>query len=73
MYRTATLNPDGRPLEADHTTPRSQGGRRADRLLLAVCNRSRGDGTHGTRYAAPWHTRDWFTTGLDLDGLGGGE
>jgi 5-methylcytosine-specific restriction endonuclease McrA len=32
-------------LDADHTVSRSQGGRRADRLLHALCNRSRGDGT----------------------------
>ena len=62
MYRDAARNPDGMPLEADHTTARSQGGTRADRLLLATCNRSRGDGTRqalsGGRPA--WWTRDWF-------------
>jgi len=44
MYRNPARNVDGRPLEADHTTPRSRGGRRADRLLIARCNRSRKDG-----------------------------
>jgi 5-methylcytosine-specific restriction endonuclease McrA len=29
-------------LEADHSTPRSQGGTQADRLLHASCNQSRG-------------------------------
>lgn len=62
MYRDPARNPDGMPLEADHTVARSQGGRRADRLLLATCNRSRGD---GTRAASPagrpdWWTRDWY-------------
>ena len=44
MYRDAALNPDRMPLEADHTLARSLGGRKADRLLLATCNRSRGNG-----------------------------
>lgn len=62
MYRVAALNPDGMPLEADHTTARSQGGRRADRLLLATCNRSRGDGTRQSLIGGrpQWWTRDWF-------------
>lgn len=73
MYRDAASNVDGMPLEADHTEARSQGGLKADRLLLAICNRSRGaglrraDGTdyevpepdeNGLRY--PWWTRQWF-------------
>jgi hypothetical protein len=45
MYRDPSRNVDGLTLEADHTLARSQGGTRADRLLLATCNRSRGDGT----------------------------
>ena len=61
MYRDASRNPDGMPLEADHTLARSQGGRKADRLMLATCNRSRGDGTRSERYAAPWWSRDWMT------------
>lgn len=44
-YRDPRRNVDGMPLEADHTLARSQGGTRADRLLLATCNRSRQDGT----------------------------
>jgi hypothetical protein len=58
MWRDPTLNPDGLPLEADHTIARSQGGTHADRLLLATCNRSRGDGTraHTTVLIT---TRDW--------------
>jgi hypothetical protein len=44
MYRDAKRNVDGRPLEADHTRARSRGGTKADRLLLSVCNRSRGAG-----------------------------
>ena len=31
-------------LDADHRLARSRGGKRADRLLHAVCNRSRGAG-----------------------------
>lgn len=34
-------------LEADHSQARSQGGSIADRLLHALCNRQRGDGTRG--------------------------
>lgn len=69
MYRDPDRNVDGRPLEADHTIARSQGGKRADRLLLATCNRSRGDGTRDvdtvtTPFTRPeWWTRTWF----DLD------
>lgn len=63
MHKNPALNPDALPLEADHTQSRSQGGRRADRLLLATCNRSRGDGTRTAE--APtirptWWTRDWY-------------
>jgi hypothetical protein len=59
MYRDATRNPDGLPLQADHTLARSRGGTRADRLMLATCNQSRGAGHAPDRYAAPWWTRDW--------------
>jgi hypothetical protein len=52
MYRSAHLNVDGAPLEADHTTPRSLGGKRADRLLLRCCNRSRGNGTRAAQDTA---------------------
>lgn len=45
MYRDPTRNPDGEPLHADHTRPRSKGGTTADRLLHARCNRARGDGS----------------------------
>ncbi len=67
MHRDPSSNVDGAPLEADHTLSRSQGGTRADRLLLRICNRSRGDGTRqvddvGGRPA--WWTRDWTGTGL---------
>jgi hypothetical protein len=66
MYRDPRSNIDGAPLEADHTTPRSLGGTVADRLLLAVCNRSRGNGTRlpAQRPAPPAQpqpaSRDWF-------------
>lgn len=33
------------PLQADHTLPRSMGGTKADRLLHAWCNESRGNGS----------------------------
>ena len=64
MYLDAARNPDRMPLEADHTQARSQGGTKADRLLLATCNRSRGAGTRVavTQGRPPWWTRDW--TGL---------
>lgn len=63
MYRDADRNADAMPLEADHTQARSQGGTVADRLLLATCNRSRGDGTRAAGSAAQppdWWTRDWM-------------
>lgn len=59
MYRDPALNPDGLPLHADHSLARSQGGTRADRLMLATCNQSRGDGTRGDRTASDWWSRDW--------------
>lgn len=62
MYRAAERNPDGLPLEADHSVARSQGGTRADRLMLATCNRSRGAGTRTTEPTErpKWWTREWF-------------
>lgn len=42
MYRDATLNVDGRALEADHGHARALGGGQADRLMLSSCNRARG-------------------------------
>lgn len=45
MHRDSAANPDGMPLEADHTNPRSKGGTVADRLLHGRCNRQRGDGS----------------------------
>ncbi|MBO0881924.1 MAG: hypothetical protein J2P17_16600 [Mycobacterium sp.] len=45
MHLTPGLNWDGRTLQGDHSTPRSQGGRVADRLLHATCNNERGDGS----------------------------
>jgi len=44
MYRTAERNWDKATLEGDHSQPRSQGGRVADRLLHSTCNRQRSDG-----------------------------
>lgn len=61
MYRSAALNPDGLPLDADHSQARSQGGMKADRLMLASCNRSRGDGTRDN-LMSPWWDRDWSGT-----------
>lgn len=48
MYRDPAQNIDGRPLEADHSLARSNGGTKADRLLHSECNRSRqaGDRDH---------------------------
>lgn len=60
MYRDPSRNVDGRALHADHSVARSQGGKRADRLMLAACNMARGDGTTTERYAAPWWSRDWM-------------
>lgn len=59
MYRQAELNVDRLPLEADHTIARADGGTRADRLLLATCNRSRG-GMLRTQVLRPLRTtREW--------------
>lgn len=64
MYKAPASNPDGMPLEADHTVARSQGGTRADRLLHGRCNRQRGDGTRadsGAPTVRPaWWTRTWY-------------
>jgi len=56
MYRDPRMNIDGRPLAADHQLSRSQGGTRANRLLLATCNESRGDGTREVPLVT---SRDW--------------
>ncbi|MFI8664242.1 hypothetical protein ACIGKR_29895 [Rhodococcus qingshengii] len=45
MYRAAERNPDEASLEADHSTARSKGGTKADRLLHSTCNRSRQAGS----------------------------
>src|SRR5687767_14145805 len=58
MYRSAALNADGLPLQADHSIARAQGGMKADRLMLATCNASRGDGTRDADMPA-WWDRDW--------------
>ncbi|MCZ0732316.1 hypothetical protein [Mycolicibacterium iranicum] len=44
LFRDKTRNWDGIPLHGDHSVPRSQGGRAADRLLHHTCNSRRGDG-----------------------------
>lgn len=65
MWRDAGRNADGMPLEADHTLSRSQGGKKADRLMLATCNRSRQDGMRNAPVPDPtdrptWWSRDWY-------------
>jgi hypothetical protein len=60
MYRDPYRNPDGAPLEADHSQARALGGTLADRLMLSTCNRSRGDGTRFTHYARDSWSRDWL-------------
>lgn len=59
MYRAQAL-------QADHETPRSLGGKRADRLLHAWCNESRGNGTRipaseGAALRDTVTSRDWLT------------
>jgi len=39
----------GQALDLDHSTPRSLGGTRGDRMAHASCNRSWGNGTRGDR------------------------
>lgn len=53
------------PLQADHSVPRSLGGTKADRLLHAWCNESRGNGTRVPTTASDAWTpgitsRDWL-------------
>jgi len=55
LYRDPKRNPDGEPLHADHTRPRSKGGTTADRLLHASCNRARGDGSRDHERPAAAH------------------
>lgn len=64
MYRAEDL-------AADHSESRASGGRTADRLLHALCNSQRGDGSRdhlrpalhlgasGEGARAQWTTRDW--------------
>ena len=57
MYHTQAL-------QADHTVPRSLGGKVADRLLHAWCNMSRGNGTRTPSadrddWRAGGTSRDW--------------
>jgi hypothetical protein len=59
MYRDPARNPDGLPLHADHETARAHGGKQADRLLLATCNMSRGDGTRTPAFALLVTSREW--------------
>ncbi len=59
MYRNPDLNLGGMPLEADHSMARSRGGLKADRLVLAAYNRSRGARDRGDRYAALWRAQEW--------------
>lgn len=49
MFRVPERNPDEAPLEADHSTARSQGGKKADRLLHSTCNRSRQAGARDSQ------------------------
>lgn len=68
MYRDPAKNWDRKPLEADHTLPRSKGNTHgaADRLLCSTCNRQRGNGDrdhlrpalHGGAYLPPDHPED---------------
>ena len=55
MYRTASRNPDGLSLHADHTRARSKAASvhdKADRLLHDRCNKQRGDGSKDHRRPA---------------------
>ncbi|EOM74615.1 hypothetical protein [Rhodococcus rhodnii] len=65
LHRDPALNPDGMPLEADHSIARSRGGITADRLLHHLCNRQRQDGSRD-------HLRP-AVTGLPLAAAAGHE
>lgn len=52
MYRAAARNHDEASLEADHSVARSQGGKKADRLLHSTCNRSRQEGNRDSQRPA---------------------
>lgn len=60
MWRDPDRNPDGAPLEADHSRSRANHGttgNHADRLLHMRCNRERGDGSRDhQRPAITGHT-----------------
>lgn len=74
MFRDAARNFDGQPLEADHTDPRSRGGRKADRLLCSTCNRQRGDGARDHLRPAltgVWPPQTDASTAPDLGALTG--
>ncbi|MFC0314497.1 hypothetical protein [Gordonia phosphorivorans] len=45
MFLAPEKNPDGKPLSGDHSLPRARGGTTTDRLLHAICNSERGDGS----------------------------
>jgi len=66
MYKT-------QPLQADHANPRSLGGTRADRLLHAWCNESRGNGTRVSTTTAHMNvtvtSRDWLPTPREKSGV----
>lgn len=67
LFREPTKNWDGHPLEADHSTSRSNGGTQADRLLHKRCNASRGDGSRDhlrpalrSQLSPTLTTREWL-------------
>jgi hypothetical protein len=60
MFSKAADNWDGKPLSLDHRIPLAVSGRRGERhafheyrLVLAICNSSRGDGTRGHSNTKP--------------------
>lgn len=57
MWKDKRRNPAGMALEADHSLARAHGGTTADRLLHALCNRSRQTG-HPTPTHRP-NSRAW--------------
>jgi hypothetical protein len=66
MFKDNPRNWDHKKLAADHTIPRSMGGKRADRLLHSLCNKQRGDGRRDDQRPAltGQHPRNWKGDGV---------
>ncbi|HEY9315801.1 hypothetical protein [Williamsia sp.] len=67
MYRDPELNPDGNPLNADHSHTRADAAKtghatEADRLMHDKCNKERGDGSRDHQRPALLAAKGGHTT-----------